>query len=52
MTKDVLPGAIVGGVSAKIIRYRFSEDMIYELLKVEYGKLTKEMEEEHEKELL
>ena len=32
VTKDIPPYAIVGGVPAKIIRYRFSEDIIEKLL--------------------
>lgn len=47
VTKDVPPYAIVGGVPAKVIKYRFEPDMIEELLKVDYSKLTKEMIEEH-----
>ena len=47
VTKDVPPYAIVGGVPAKIIKYRFEPEMIEELLKVDYSKLTKEMIEEH-----
>ena len=47
VTKDVPPYAIVGGVPAKVIKYRFSPEMIEELLKVDYSKLTKEMIEEH-----
>ena len=47
VTKDVPPYAIVGGVPAKVIRYRFEPEMIEELLKVDYSKLTKEMVEEH-----
>lgn len=47
VTKDVPPYAIVGGVPAKVIKYRFEPEMIEELLKVDYGKLTKEMVEEH-----
>lgn len=47
VTKDVPPYAIVGGVPAKVIKYRFELGMIEELLKVDYSKLTKEMVEEH-----
>lgn len=42
VTKDVPPYAIVGGVPAKVIKYRFEPEMIEELLKIDYGKLTKE----------
>jgi acetyltransferase-like isoleucine patch superfamily enzyme len=36
VTKDVPPYAVVGGVPAKIIRYRFSEDIIKKLLQIEW----------------
>ena len=39
VTKDVPPYAIVGGVPAKIIRYRFSEDIIDALKKIEWWDL-------------
>ena len=42
VTKDVPPYAIVGGVPAKVIKYRIEPEMIEELLKIDYGKLTKE----------
>lgn len=47
VTKDVPPYAIVGGVPAKIIKYRFSESVINVLLTIDYSKLTKEMIQEH-----
>ncbi|MGN9105593.1 DapH/DapD/GlmU-related protein [Oliverpabstia intestinalis] len=47
VTKDVPPYAIVGGVPAKVIKYRFEPEMIEELLKVDYSELTKEDIEKH-----
>lgn len=47
VTKDVPPYAIVGGVPAKVIKYRFEPEMIKELLKIDYSKLSKEDIEKH-----
>lgn len=44
VNKDVPPYAIVGGIPAKIIRFRFSEKIISELLELEWWEFTpKEM---------
>lgn len=51
VTKDVPPYAIVGGVPAKLIKYRFSSNMIEELLKIDYGKLSEDMIKGHIDEL-
>jgi len=36
VSKDVPPYSVVGGVPAKIIRYRFSEEIISKLLKIKW----------------
>ncbi len=42
VTKDVPPYAIVGGNPAKIIKYRFSPEIIEKLVKFNFSKLTEE----------
>jgi len=48
--KSVPPYAVVGGVPAKIIKYRFAPDIIKELLMIDYSKLEKQIIEKHLKE--
>ena len=43
VTKDVPPYAVVGGVPAKIIKYRFDEEIIDYMLSLDYSQLTKEL---------
>ena len=47
VTKDVPPYAIVGGVPAKVIKYRFEPEMIQALLQIDYSKLDGEMIRQH-----
>lgn len=42
VTKDVPPYAIVGGVPAKVIKYRFSEEVIDKISYIDYEKITLE----------
>jgi acetyltransferase-like isoleucine patch superfamily enzyme len=43
ITKDVPDYAIMGGIPAKIIKYRFSEDIIEKLLKLSWWNLSVEL---------
>lgn len=47
VTKDVAEYAIVGGVPAKLIRYRFSENVIQKLLEIKWWNWPHEKIEEH-----
>lgn len=47
VTKDVPPYAIVGGAPAKVIKYRFSEEICKELCKIDWSKVDKEMVSEY-----
>lgn len=43
VTHDIPPYAVCGGVPAKGIKYRFSEDIIDEMKKIDYSKLNEKM---------
>lgn len=51
VTKDVPPYAIVGGNPAHVIKYRFEEDIVNELMKIDYRQLDKIQIESHIDEL-
>ena len=51
VSKDVQPYAIVGGVSAKLIKYRFSQPVIDYLLTLDYSKLDESLVRDHTEEL-
>ena len=39
VTKDIPPYAVVAGNPAKVLRYRFSEELIGEILRIDFSKL-------------
>lgn len=43
VTKDVPPYSIVAGIPAKLIRYRFSDDIVEKLLELKWWKLPDEV---------
>lgn len=47
VNKDVPPYAIVGGVPSRIIKYRFPQEIVKELLDIDYGKIDKSKLIEH-----
>ena len=51
VTKNVEPYAIVGGVPAKVIKYRFKPDIVKKLENIDFSRLTTECVEKHVDEL-
>ena len=47
VTKDVPPYAVVGGVPAKVIRYRFPQEIIDHLLDLKWWNMEEEMLRSH-----
>lgn len=47
VVKDVPPYSIVGGVPAKVIRYRFNQEIIEELLRLEWWNLPEHLIKKH-----
>lgn len=48
ITKDVPPYAVVGGVPAEIIKFRFDDELIEKLLKVDFSKIDKTFIQQNE----
>ena len=51
VSKDVPPYAIVGGIPAKVIKYRFASPVIDYLFTLDYSKLDEHVIKEHEHDL-
>ena len=51
VSKDVPPYAIVGGIPAKVIKYRFPEAVCKKMEKIDYSKIDDEFVKEHIDEL-
>ena len=49
VTKNVPPYAVVGGVPAKVIKYRFNESICKKLEKIDFSKLDEKTIRKHEK---
>ena len=51
VSKDVPPYAIVGGIPAKVIKYRFSETVCKKLEKIDYSEIDTQFVKEHLEEI-
>ena len=47
VTRNVPPYAIVGGVPAKVIKYRFEQDVVDKLMRIDYSQLDETFISDH-----
>ena len=47
VTKDIPPYAVVGGVPATVIKYRFGQELIEELKTIDYSRMDRKLIQEH-----
>lgn len=52
INKSVPPYAVVGGVPAKILKYRFSEELINKLKEIDYSKISSDLIIKYQNDLL
>lgn len=51
VSTDIPPYAIAAGVPARVVKYRFSDEIISQMIKIDYGKLDETMLRNHMEDL-